>query len=256
MSSLAFASFLRAPNPGPMTLDGTNTWILGAPGSASVAVVDPGPPDRDHLKAIEAAGPIELILLTHRHLDHCEGVDGLLERTGSVPVAAADPALCRGVAPLRDQDRIEVAGVTIEVLATPGHSSDSVCLLATAGADRGVCTGDTILGRGTTVVAWPDGDLGDYLATLDRLATLDGVPALTGHGPVRPDCGKIAREYRAHRDERLVQVRAALSDGARTPADVVAYVYPDLEPALVPAAEWTVRAALAYFAPDADRNST
>jgi hypothetical protein len=70
---------------------------------------------------------------------------------------------------------------------------------------------------------------------------------LTGHGPVRPDCGQIAREYRAHRHERLVQVRTALADGARTPADVVARVYPDLEPALIPAAEWTVRAALAYL---------
>jgi glyoxylase-like metal-dependent hydrolase (beta-lactamase superfamily II) len=146
--------------------------------------------------------------------------------------------------------------VTIEVIATPGHSSDSVCLLVSAGADRGVCTGDTILGRGTTVVAWPDGDLGDYLASLDRLAALDGIPALTGHGPVRPDCGEIAREYRAHRDERLVQVRAALAGGARTPAEVVAYVYPDLEPALVPAAEWTVRAALAHLAPELDRRTT
>jgi hypothetical protein len=102
------------------------------------------------------------------------------------------------------------------------------------------------------VVSWPDGNLADYLVTLDKLSTLDGVPVLTGHGPVRPDCGHIAREYRAHRDERLVQVRAALSAGARTPAEIVEHVYPDLEAVLRPAAESTVRSALDYLVPSRD----
>jgi glyoxylase-like metal-dependent hydrolase (beta-lactamase superfamily II) len=252
MSSLTFASLRLAPNPGPMTLDGTNTWLLRGPGSETTVVVDPGPADDDHLASIAAAGPIEMIMLTHFHLDHTEGVDRLLELVGDVPVTAADPAFCRGVGPLRDGDRITVAGLTIEVLAAPGHTADSVCLLVTSGTERCLCSGDTILGRGTTVVSWPDGDLGDYLATLDKLGTLDGVPVLTGHGPVRPDCGEIAREYRAHRDERLMQVRSALAVGARTPDEVVAHVYPDLEPALRPAAESTVRSALAYLSGGSD----
>jgi glyoxylase-like metal-dependent hydrolase (beta-lactamase superfamily II) len=252
MSSLTFASLRQAPNPGPMTLDGTNSWLLRGSGSASAVVVDPGPADEGHLASIAAAGSIEMIMLTHFHHDHTEGVGRLLELVGDVPVTAADPALCRGIGPLRHGDRITAASVTIEVIAAPGHTADSVCLLVASGTERYVCSGDTILGRGTTVVSWPDGNLADYLATLDKLSTLDGVPVLTGHGPVRPDCGHIAREYRAHRDERLVQVRAALAAGAQTPTDVVAYVYPDLEAVLRPAAESTVRSALAYLVPDRD----
>jgi glyoxylase-like metal-dependent hydrolase (beta-lactamase superfamily II) len=254
MSSLTFASLRQAPNPGPMTLDGTNSWLLRGSGSASAVVVDPGPADEGHLASIAAAGPIQMIMLTHFHHDHTEGVERLLELAGDVPVTAADPALCRGAGPLRDGDRITAAGLTIEVLAAPGHTADSVCLLVTNGTERSVCSGDTILGRGTTVVSWPDGNLGDYLVTLDKLSTLDGVPVLTGHGPVRPDCGQIAREYRTHRDERLVQVQAALAAGARTPADVVAHVYPDLEAVLRPAAESTVRSTLAYLVPNHGRS--
>ncbi len=252
MSSLTFASLRQAPNPGPMTLDGTNSWLLRGPGSTSAVVVDPGPSDEGHLASIAAAGPIEMIMLSHFHHDHTEGVGRLLELVGDVPVTAADPALCRGIGPLRDGDRITAAGVTIEIIGAPGHTADSVCFLVTSGSQRCLCSGDTILGRGTTVVSWPDGNLADYLGTLDKLSTLDGVPVLTGHGPVRPDCGEIAREYRAHRDERLVQVRAALAAGAQTPADIVAHVYPDLEAVLRPAAESTVRSALAYLRPETD----
>jgi glyoxylase-like metal-dependent hydrolase (beta-lactamase superfamily II) len=248
----SFASLVRAPNPGPMTLDGTNTWILAAPGTAARAVVDPGPPDGGHLHAIVAGGPIEAIILTHRHLDHAEGVDALLRLIGhAVPVFAADESLGRDTTAINDGDQHMFGGVAVEVWATPGHTSDSVCLLAND-ADSGesaIFTGDTILGRGTTVVAWPDGDLRDYLASLERLGRLDGVPVMPGHGPVLADCGQIARDYRAHREGRLDQVRTALAAGARTPAEVVAHVYPDLDPALVPAAVWTVRAALAYLDP-------
>jgi glyoxylase-like metal-dependent hydrolase (beta-lactamase superfamily II) len=274
MPSSAWASLLRAPNPGPLTLDGTNTWVLrGEPGGPAV-VVDPGPADDGHLDAIVATGPVGAIIVTHRHLDHVEGVGGLRRRlgngtdpghggdpghgaasahggdpTGGVPVFAADPGQAVGTAPLRDGDRLAIPGLDIEIIATPGHTSDSVCLLVSADGGSAVFTGDTILGRGTAVVAWPDGNLGDYLATLDRLTGYPGIPAFPGHGPVRPDCGEIAREYRAHREERLTQVRAALAAGATTPAEVVAHVYPDLEPALVPAALWTVRATLDHLGP-------
>ncbi len=248
----SFASLLRAPNPGPMTLDGTNTWILAAPGASAATVVDPGPADEGHLHAIAAAGAIEAIILTHRHVDHTEGVDRLIRLLGyAVPVFAADESLGRDTAPMRDGDRHALGGLAVEVLATPGHTSDSVCLLATGprGEEPVLLSGDTILGRGTTVVAWPDGDLRDYLASLDRLGRLDGVPVLPGHGPARADCGTVARDYLAHREARLDQVRAAWAAGARTPSEVVDRVYPEIEPALVPAAEWTVRAALAYLDP-------
>ena len=115
------------------------------------------------------------------------------------------------------------------------------------GAERVLLSGDTILGRGTTVVAYPDGNLGDYLVSLDRLAGLDGVPVLPGHGPPLADCGAAARFYREHRRARLDQVRAAVAGGATTPADVVRQVYSDVDRALWPAAEWSVRAQLAYL---------
>jgi glyoxylase-like metal-dependent hydrolase (beta-lactamase superfamily II) len=260
-----------------MTLDGTNTWVFRAPTASASVVVDPGPADEGHIDAIVGTGPIEAIFVTHRHLDHAGGLD-LLTSKIDVPVRAMDPAICRDAPPLQDGDVLTQAGLRLEVIATPGHTSDSMCLLVSDDADdrvltprtvaagaggadsaaasavavahdaeRAVFTGDTILGRGTTIVAWPDGDLGNYLSSLVRLGTLAGVPVLPGHGPDVADCAAIASAYLAHRLERLDQVRAALADGWRSPADVVAAVYPDLEPQLVPAAEWTVRAALAYL---------
>jgi glyoxylase-like metal-dependent hydrolase (beta-lactamase superfamily II) len=246
----AFVECLRAPNPGPMTLDGTNTWILRGPAATASAVIDPGPDDQDHIDEIVASGPVEMIFVTHRHLDHVGGLDMLATKVDAA-VRAIDPALCRGAEPLRDGEIISCAGLRFEVIATPGHTNDSMCLLAFAdgedGGERAIFTGDTILGRGTTVVAWPDGDLGKYLSSLVRLGTLTGVHVLPGHGPDIADCAAMSSAYLAHRQDRLDQVRAAVAQGWHTPADVVASVYPDLEPALVPAAESQVRAALAYL---------
>jgi glyoxylase-like metal-dependent hydrolase (beta-lactamase superfamily II) len=122
------AAVLRADNPGPMTLDGTRSYVLRAPGSATCVVVDPGPDDAAHLDALAAAGPVELVLVTHRHADHTAGSPGLRERTGA-PVRAADPAHCHGGAPLRDGEVIEAAGLRVVVLTTPGHTADSICLV-------------------------------------------------------------------------------------------------------------------------------
>lgn len=122
------AAVLRADNPGPMTLDGTRSYVLRAPGSSSCVVVDPGPDDGAHLDALAAAGPVELVLVTHRHADHTAGSPGLRARTGA-PVRAADPDHCHGGAPLRDGEVIEAAGLRVAVLATPGHTADSVCLV-------------------------------------------------------------------------------------------------------------------------------
>jgi len=148
-------------------------------------------------------------------------------------------------------------------VATPGHTADSYCLVVSLadGSHPAVLTGDTILGRGTTVVAWPDGNLSAYLASLRGLADLatgqevgvgQAVPVLPGHGPALADCAAAARFYLAHRRARLDQVRSAVAAGARTPAEVVAAVYQDVDRALWPAAEQSVRAQLDYLAQEAD----
>jgi len=226
----------RAPNPGPMTLDGTNTWVLGN------VIIDPGPADEEHLTTVaESAGRPATILFTHGHPDHVEGAARLAELLGGVPVRAADPAHCAGGGePFTDGE--DLGGVT--VLAVPGHTADSVVFRT----GTAVFTGDTILGRGTTVVAWPDGDLGDYLASLTRLERLGPVPVLPGHGPALADCAAAARYYREHRVARLEQVRAARAAGAGDAADVVRVVYADVDPVLWPAAEMSVRAQLKYLA--------
>ncbi|WP_277207718.1 MBL fold metallo-hydrolase [Isoptericola croceus] len=246
----SIVTVLRAENPGPMTLDGTRSVLLRAPGSPSCVVVDPGPDDGAHLGALAAAGPVELILVTHRHPDHTAGSPGLRARTGA-PVRAADPDHCHGGAPLRDGEVIEVAGVRIEVVATPGHTGDSVSFVVTGpGEEPVVLTGDTVLGRGTTVIAEPDGSLADYLASLDTLERIgDGRLAVPAHGPAIPDLGAAVRAYRAHRHERLDQVRRALvALGPDTAVDdVVAHVYADVDPAVLPAARQSVAAQLAYL---------
>lgn len=207
-----------------MTLEGTNTWVIDGQ-----AVVDPGPLEEKHLRAI---GPVRHIFVTHRHFDHVEGVPRLVELTGAAevpPDRAAEP----------------VEGLT--AIPSPGHTRDSVCYLLDRGGDRVIFTGDTILGRGSSVVVWPDGDVGAYLATLRTLMEFEGVPVLPGHGPILPDCAAAARWLLDHRLERLEQVRDALRQGAQTPEDVVRIVYADVDPAVLLAAEWSVRAQLAYL---------
>jgi len=244
----SWCRLVRADNPGPMTLEGTNTYVLRAGGAAAAVVVDPGPLDEAHLEAVTAAsGPVELALLTHGHPDHAEGALLFAEMTGA-PVAAVDPRYCVGERPLTGSASFAgVGGLTVRVLATPGHTGDSVSFVV-EGDEPAVLTGDTILGRGTTVVAHPDGRLGPYLDSLERLRSLGPVTLLPGHGPVGADAGASAAAYLAHRAERLDQVRAALAAGATTPADVVREVYADVDRALWPAAEQSVRAQLEYLA--------
>jgi glyoxylase-like metal-dependent hydrolase (beta-lactamase superfamily II) len=247
----ALATVVLADNANPMTLEGTNTWLLRAPGSPSAVVVDAGPDDVTHLAAVAAAaGRVEQILLTHGHPDHSDGARRLHEMTGA-PVRALDPAHRLGSEGLVGGDVVAAAGVELRVLATPGHSADSLSFVleADAGAPRSVLTGDTILGRGTTVVAYPDGNLADYLASLHRLRELGDATVLTGHGPELPDAGEAAAFYLAHRRERLEQVRAALEHLGpdATPRQVVEVVYADVDRAVWWAAELSVRAQLAYL---------
>lgn len=241
-----WVTLVRAPNPGPMTLDGTNSWVLRAPGASHAVVVDPGPADEEHLAALTAHGPVGFVLITHGHCDHTEGAPRLSELLGGAPVLAVDPAHTVGGAPLTPDTALD-AGLEIRPLTTPGHTADSICFLVGHGDERVVLTGDTILGRGTTVVAHPDGHLGDYLSSLELLATYRGIPALPGHGPALADCGAAAEFYLAHRRARLDQVRAAVAAGATTAPEVVERVYADVDRSLWWAAEWSVRAQLEYL---------
>ena len=256
-----FATALRADNPGPMTLDGTRSYVLRAPGSPGCVVVDPGPDLAPHLAALADAGPVDLVLVTHRHADHTGGLARFRELTGA-PSRGVLPEFCAGAGPLTDGEVLDVAGLRVEVLATPGHTADSVCLVVSDGSTSVVLTGDTVLGRGTTVLAEPDGSLRDYLASLDQLGALDlpdPVPGLPGHGPVLPDLRAAVGAYRAHRTERLDQVRAALTSlGVSLPdADsplpdplldaVTGAVYADVDPSVLPAARSSVRAQLDYL---------
>src|SRR4051794_27135509 len=175
VKSPGWVTLLRAPNAGPMTLDGTNTWVLRAPGEQHAVVVDPGPLDEGHLARIAEHGPFVFILITHGHHDHVEGAARLSELLGGVHVLAADPRHGVLAGPLGRDERLGGSGLEIQVLDTPGHTADSVCFLVECGGERVVLTGDTILGRGTTVVAWPDGDLGAYLTSLERLTAYEQV---------------------------------------------------------------------------------
>lgn len=240
------ASVILEDNPGSMTLEGTNTWLLRGPDSDSVVVVDPGYEDEPHLAAVAGVAPIELIVLTHHHLDHAQGAPWLADRAG-VPIRAFDADLCRGADPLADGGEFTAAGLSFQVLHTPGHSADSVCLrVSDSDGTPAMLTGDSILGRGTTVVS----ELGPYLATLRRLiAEPADTTALPGHGPDLPDIARIASEYLAHREERLNQVRDALATLGEnaTPRQIVEHVYADVDPALWTPAEWSVRAQLDYL---------
>jgi glyoxylase-like metal-dependent hydrolase (beta-lactamase superfamily II) len=249
----ARARCVLAPNPSPMTLDGTNTWVIAEPGASAVVVVDPGPDDEEHLRRVlevaRAGGgrQVAQIVLTHGHLDHSAGAVRFAELSGA-PVGALDPGLRLGTEGYRPGDVITAGGCELRVIATPGHTGDSLSLLLPA--DGGLLTGDTVLGRGTTVIA-SDGSLGDYLRTLDVLRSLADAAALRvllpGHGPLLNDPAGVLDYYIAHRRERLDQVRGALAAGARTPAEVVALVYADVDRSLWPAAELSVRAQLDYL---------
>jgi glyoxylase-like metal-dependent hydrolase (beta-lactamase superfamily II) len=244
---------VRANNPSPMTLEGTNTWVLVEPGRHEAVVIDPGPDDASHRDAIMAAvgakgASVGLILLTHGHADHAAGAAALADRAAA-PVRAVAPAHCSaGQQPLTDGEQLRVDGLHLDVIATPGHTADSVCFVIDA--DAALLTGDTILGRGSTVVARPDGALGDYLASLRRLrAMVDERPLLAvlpGHGPVIDDPAAKIDAYLQHRQERLEQVRAAAVE-ASTVDEVLQAVYGDVAPELQFAARWSLLSQLDYL---------
>jgi glyoxylase-like metal-dependent hydrolase (beta-lactamase superfamily II) len=218
-------------------------------------VVDPGPAIQSHLDAVSDVGhEVVGVLLTHHHADHSEAARAFAERHGC-GVRALDPAFRLGSEGLAAGDVLTVGDLEVHVVATPGHTADSLSFVVPS--ESAVLTGDTVLGRGTTVVAHPDGSLGAYLTSLDRLHALcssEGIASIwPGHGPVIDDALGALDHYIAHRRTRLEQVRDAVATLSSSPASedlarqVVELVYRDVDPVLWGAAELSVRAQLAYL---------
>lgn len=256
---------ILAPNPTPMTLQGTNTYVVGADSGGSV-VIDPGPDDIGHLEAITSvAGRVELVLFTHWHRDHTESIDRFVEMTGA-PARAMRADFSRGAAPLADGEVIEAAGTALRILATPGHTSDSISVVLPEFGEHGaVITGDTILGGSTTMIDHPDGTLADFLESLDKIEALGHAQVFPAHGPSIASAADEAGRLRAHRRKRLAQIERVLAahdaahaadpaaDHAADPArdagidEVLAIVYADAPDRVQQAARHSIAAQLRYL---------
>ena len=247
----AVTTRIRADNPSPMTLTGTNTYLIGAENGGAIAVVDPGPRLPAHRAAIERGvadrhGRIAVVVVTHHHPDHAEAV-GWAD-AWQVPALAFDPGRVDGATHLADGGTVPVSGVDLVAHHLPGHSSDHLCLEV---VDTGVVlSGDHVLGEGTTVIYWPDGDLTQYLASLRALRSLEPTALYPGHGEVVTDPVERIDALLAHRAERTDQILAALAEGRETVEAVVERVYRELPVALHPAAGRSVSAHLAALERD------
>ena len=238
-----FVHVVLAPNPGLMTGPGTNTYVVG---SGPTLVIDPAVPDDDYVAEVAAvAGDVAAILVTHRHSDHTGGIAAFLERLGgAVPVRAWGDEEIDGVAPqpLADGEILGAGGASLRTVFTPGHASDHVCFYLEASAT--LFSGDTILGEGTAVIAPPDGDMGDYLDSLERLRALHVERIFPGHfRPLNGGRGVIDG-YIAHRRERERRIADALAAGASTLEEIVARAYEDTPAELHPAAALSALAHL------------
>ncbi len=235
---------ILAPNPGPFTGDGTNTYIASSDGQA--VIVDPGPIIAIHLEAIRtAAAPFQVVgvLVTHHHGDHAPAANLLAEEFHVPSYGYGSYGGFQAISALADGDRIHVGTEMIEVLHTPGHTPDSLCF----GAPEGLLTGDTIK-AGTTVVV---DDMADYMATLERLVAVDPPRIFPGHGEVIDDPAAVLAGYLTHRRMREAAIVSVLrSFGPMGTAAVVEAVYPDLDPPLVPLATQSATAHLRKLVAD------
>jgi glyoxylase-like metal-dependent hydrolase (beta-lactamase superfamily II) len=236
-----------APNPSGMTLDGTNTYVVGLPGSGQAVVVDPGPADEAHLAAVESVlaardARVVAVLVTHHHGDHAEAAAPWSRRFGA-PVAAADPAVAGpGGRLLAAGETLRLAGTSLGVVATPGHTPDHLAFRLESGA---VLVGDHVLGRGTSVVTHPEGDVLAYLASLRRVHDLGPSALYCGHGPeLTEDPLAVLDFYLAHRAHREAQLLELLADRPRTVEELVASVYAAVPREVWPAATQSTRATL------------
>ncbi len=241
-----------APNPSPYTLEGTNTWIVGeapttsaAPGmpsatGAPVVVIDPGPDDPAHLDEIEraAGSQVAAVLVTHDHPDHAPGAAAFAVRVEAPLYAFRLP----GAEHLRDGQEVRADGVTLIAVHTPGHTSDHMAFHVPA--DGALFTGDAVLGRGTSFIDPPGGDLAQYLRSLARMQELEPGTIYPGHGPVVLRAGAKLQEYVDHRAEREQQIVDAIAHGRRTIADMVADIYAAYPPEVH---ELAARSVLAHL---------
>ncbi len=237
-----------ADNPSPMTLDGTNTYVLGAPGTGAVAVVDPGPDDARHLKRVREVlasrdAEVAAVVVTHHHHDHAEAAKPWAARFGCPVVATARDVAGEAGRLVVDGDTVDLPGLTLEVVATPGHTRDHISLRLPTGV---VLTGDHVLGRGTSVVPHPEGDLLAYLDSLRRVHDLGPDALYPGHGPeLTEDPEAVLDYYREHRGFRERQILEVLSAGPSKPRNLVEVIYAEVDRKLWPAAEASTRATLA-----------
>jgi glyoxylase-like metal-dependent hydrolase (beta-lactamase superfamily II) len=235
-----------AANPGPLTLDGTRSFVLGID---PCVVIDPGPALADHLDAIEVnLGDLEVaaICITHYHPDHAAGAAELALRLAAPLAATPESAQLAELEPpeipLSPGSTVGFGGGRLEVVATPGHCADHVCYYWPEA--KALFAGDVILGEGTSMIAPPEGDMAAYMKTLDRLVGLDLDVIYPGHGPPIDQPAEKLEEYVQHRLERERQVLGALAAGAATPPEIRAMVYEELDPRLYWAAEGSVLAHL------------
>jgi glyoxylase-like metal-dependent hydrolase (beta-lactamase superfamily II) len=227
---------LLAPNPGVYTLEGTNTWVVGANPSI---VIDPGPDLEEHLDTVaREAEPVAAVLVTHDHPDHAPGAPRLAERVRA-PVFAYRLA---GAERLRAGQRIRGGGVELTTVHTPGHTSDHAAFFEPVSGS--LFTGDAVVGRGTSFIDPPDGDLIRYLRSLDRMLELEPRTIYPGHGPVVLRAREKLKEYRDHRHEREEQLVDALAQGPRTIPQLVGSIYADYPDDVRPLAARSVLAHL------------
>jgi glyoxylase-like metal-dependent hydrolase (beta-lactamase superfamily II) len=229
---------ITAPNPGPFTLSGTRTYLLG-----ESTVIDPGPVIESHIDAVRAAMPaLRTILLTHRHEDHAPAAVQLKRATGatvSAPIGVLDDTIVDQR--IAGGDVLLIEGEALQIIATPGHTSEHVCFLTSAGD---LFTGDTVLGEGTTTIFPPDGSMRDYINSLRVLLTHQPTRIFPGHGPTRDDACNVIEQYIAHRLDREQQVLDSVAAGATSAAAIRERIYPDLDPRLRGAAEIQINAHL------------
>ncbi len=238
---------VRADNPGPLTLTGTQTYVIG---TGPLIVLDPGPEDEAHLGRVDdviAGRPVAAVCLTHAHADHAASAGAAADRWGEIRASSATLDLVKFAGrALADDEAMEAGkGLRLRAVPTPGHSADHLCYLLEPA--RALFTGDLVLGEGSTMIVHPDGSVEAYLASLARLTALRPERLFPGHGTPAEDALGRLEECRAHRLRRVAAVRRALQAGARNPDRIRAAVYGDLPASHHEAADLTIRAYLAFL---------